>query len=513
MSSEWNEGYITDVDYIYGYERELSPLFQRFCMLVKGIWSEPFSSETAHCELGFGQGLSFNIHAATNPGVFYGTDFNPSHALNAQLLSKKSNLNTHILDSSFADFLSHDLPNFDSISLHGIWSWVNEENREHLVDIVGRKLKVGGQLYVSYNSMPGWAAAAPLQKLFKIFDDYDNSGFKSGYKVKNALVFSQKLLDLNPKYLLEAPTLKPRLEEMCQQNSSYLAHEYFNDNWQCFYFTDVVKYLASAKVDFITTAAPADCLDSLNLSAEGLQFISTIQDTIMQEKIKDYFVSRQFRRDIYAKGKQNISFSKRMEKLRKMRFSLIVHPTLISSKLKMPIGEIELKEEIYRPIINCLESNQFLPSSIDDLLSALPDLELLQCIDAIIILVHFRFVSPCHDEDIVTSLKKSSNALNETLLQQAHFENNIGFLASPVIGGGIALNRFEQLFLFAIKKGMRSKSELARYTLELLAKQGEKIIKEGRVIQSYEDSLIALTTDANSFIVNRLDLLKALLVY
>ena len=60
---------------------------------------------------------------------------------------------------------------------------------------------------------------------------------------------------------------------------------------------------------------------------------------------------------------------------------------------------------------------------------------------------------------------------------------------------------------------MRSKSELARYTLELLSKQGEKIVKEGKVIQSYEDSLIALTADANSFIVNRLDLLKALLVY
>jgi hypothetical protein len=29
MSDVWNEGYFTDVDYTYGYYREINPVFQR----------------------------------------------------------------------------------------------------------------------------------------------------------------------------------------------------------------------------------------------------------------------------------------------------------------------------------------------------------------------------------------------------------------------------------------------------------------------------------------------------
>ena len=42
------------------------------------------------CELGFGQGLSTNIHAAASTMQWYGTDFNPSQAAFAQELAAKS---------------------------------------------------------------------------------------------------------------------------------------------------------------------------------------------------------------------------------------------------------------------------------------------------------------------------------------------------------------------------------------------------------------------------------------
>ena len=54
----------------------------------------------------------------------------------------------------------------DYVGLHGIWSWISDENRAVIVDFVRRKLKVGGVLYVSYNTQPGWAAMVPLRDLF-----------------------------------------------------------------------------------------------------------------------------------------------------------------------------------------------------------------------------------------------------------------------------------------------------------------------------------------------------------
>jgi hypothetical protein len=47
--------------------------------------------------------------------------------------------------------------------LHGIWSWVSEDNRQIILDFIDRKLKPGGVLYLSYNTQPGWSAFMPLR--------------------------------------------------------------------------------------------------------------------------------------------------------------------------------------------------------------------------------------------------------------------------------------------------------------------------------------------------------------
>ena len=54
MSTDWNEGCFTDVGYTYGYYREISPVFQRFCLLLNGFASPASGADANHCELGFG---------------------------------------------------------------------------------------------------------------------------------------------------------------------------------------------------------------------------------------------------------------------------------------------------------------------------------------------------------------------------------------------------------------------------------------------------------------------------
>jgi len=58
-----------------------------------------------------------------------------------------------------------DLPDFDFITLHGIYSWISPENRRTIVEFMRRKLKPGGIVYISYNCMPGWAGMMPLRRL------------------------------------------------------------------------------------------------------------------------------------------------------------------------------------------------------------------------------------------------------------------------------------------------------------------------------------------------------------
>jgi hypothetical protein len=132
-------GYFSACDYLYSYYREISPVFQRFCLLLRGLACAEPGEDAAHCELGFGQGISVNIHAAANPGQYVGTDFNPVHAENARGLASQAGGNTRLYDDSFAQLLArNDLPEFDSISLHGIWSWITQDNRRVIIDFASR---------------------------------------------------------------------------------------------------------------------------------------------------------------------------------------------------------------------------------------------------------------------------------------------------------------------------------------------------------------------------------------
>ena len=71
-------------------------------------------------------------------------------------MATASGAGAQLFDQSFAEFCNRgDLPHFDFIGLHGIWSWISDENRAVIVDFVRRKLAVGGVLYVSYNTQPG----------------------------------------------------------------------------------------------------------------------------------------------------------------------------------------------------------------------------------------------------------------------------------------------------------------------------------------------------------------------
>jgi hypothetical protein len=133
--SDWTEGYVTDIGYIYGYYSELNPL--RIPLPLLNVGLSPPVVATA-CDLGFGQGISVNIHAAASDMRWYGTDFNPAHAAFAQSLAAASGSGAQLFDQSFVEFCARsDLPDFDFIGVHGIWSWVSDENRRVIVDFVG----------------------------------------------------------------------------------------------------------------------------------------------------------------------------------------------------------------------------------------------------------------------------------------------------------------------------------------------------------------------------------------
>src|SRR5690606_9249955 len=125
----------------------------------------------AYCELGCGQGFSTNLLSAANPDIdFYATDFNPAQIAGAQALCEAAGTkNVRFFDDSFAELEARpDLPKFDVIALHGIYSWIAKEHRDTIVRFIDKRLKPGGLVYISYNCLPGWSGPAPLRQLLRM---------------------------------------------------------------------------------------------------------------------------------------------------------------------------------------------------------------------------------------------------------------------------------------------------------------------------------------------------------
>ena len=76
--ASWDDGYISEINYTHGYYSELCPQKVKLSLALAGI--VPPEIETA-CELGIGQGITTNIHAASSKTKWFGNDFNPSQAV------------------------------------------------------------------------------------------------------------------------------------------------------------------------------------------------------------------------------------------------------------------------------------------------------------------------------------------------------------------------------------------------------------------------------------------------
>src|SRR5215469_12901477 len=68
---DWTAGYVTEIEYLWNYSRVLCPSVLRLVCLSAGV--APLARRPVrYLELGYGLGLSLNIHAAACAGEFWG---------------------------------------------------------------------------------------------------------------------------------------------------------------------------------------------------------------------------------------------------------------------------------------------------------------------------------------------------------------------------------------------------------------------------------------------------------
>jgi SAM-dependent methyltransferase len=505
VESSWSEGYVVDVGYTHGFYRELTPALLRFVTLLGGVQAASIEAPFSYCELGCGNGYTTALLAAANPhGQFTGVDFNPTHIHHAQQLAQSGGVgNVRFLEKSFAELVGMDLPEADVITLHGIWSWVSEENRRHIVEFIRRRLKPGGIVYVSYNCLPGLAQVQPLQRLL-----YEHAAGGAGErmdKVRRSLDFAARLAAAGADYFRLNPLGRLRLENIGKHDPSYVAHEYYNASWAPFYHLEVARSLGEAKLAYAGSATLADNFDQFSIGPEAAKLLAEVGDRALAETLKDFVRNQVFRRDVFTRGAPRAPGPQLESALARTRFALARPRSAARFKEKTPHGELSLQEPAYAPALDALARA---PMTFDELAHApeAASLDRVRLRQAVFGMAAFGNLMPALPAQGEAERRAATDGFNAAVLGRPLDGSKTTMLASPVLGSGVPIGFLDRIFL----RGPANEGEAIDHARRAIESGGLGIVKSGKPVDSAAERDKVLVERAQFFFGELLPFLRML---
>lgn len=276
------------------------------------------------------------------------------------------------------------------------------------------------------------------------------------------------------------------------------------------HFATMSEWLSPAKISFACSAHYLDHINDANLTVEQQALLKDIPDTTFKESVRDFMVNQQFRRDFWIKGARKISAMEQVEKIKQQRLVLTSTREDVSMKIAGALGLANLNEAIYLPVIDFMSDHKI--RGIDEIAAYVKAKEVSfgEVIQVVIVLIGSGHLASVQTDEQINKAIATTSKLNKALIDKARFSTETSFLASPVTGGGIAVNRFQQLFLLAINEGKKQPQEWAQFVWSLLALQNQRLLIDGIAIETTEGNLEELTRQAKEFAHNRMPILKAL---
>lgn len=483
--NDWTGGYVGDIEYINGCYPEQAPARLDLICLLCGV--EPprplgASSEFDYCEIGCGNGTTLAALAAANPDCrFIGIDFLPAHiarAEDARLRAGQDNLSFVEADILvLAEESGRRFPQFDYITLHGVFSWVSPEVQAGIVRFLSRYLKPGGAAYVSYNALPGWTPILPMQRL--LFEYASGLQGDSVERVRQSIDFLRRATEgqsrILPKDAMETLFSTDVVNLLPEDRLTYLAHEFLNASWRPLYHRDVAQQMAEAKLTFVGTAAPIENIGGIGLSDAQREVVDALPDGPFRETLKDYFNNRMFRRDIFVRGRRRFDAETRETRLREVMLAPSASRPKDDLKFDVLSSSLTLPLASYDPIFDALSSHPRAAGELADL-SASSD-RTMTATEIISILTGTDLAIPIL-RDVTTEAVQSCYRHNRSVAQAAFGVTRQlrSGLAVPVGHTARTIGSVEAALLDGLFRGLAPEVEpLAAHVLDVSATAPDEV--------------------------------------
>ena len=264
---------------------------------------KPPAAKTARVlELGATYGGNIISQAAHNPeATFVGIELSQDQVEKGNKIIGDAKLdNVSLVQGDILNF-DESMATFDYIIAHGFYSWISDEMKDKLLDIISNHLADNGIAYVSYNTYPGWHTMEEVRQLMLFANrGHDESTHKEKVlrgKTVGSLVGAQilnydNLKERNSKFL-------GALRSVMQKDDYYVGHDHLephNDPCYLYQFNDHLKannlaYVGDADLTLSMVRtydeSIADKLEQLapNSQADQEQYLDFMLDTTFRKSI------------------------------------------------------------------------------------------------------------------------------------------------------------------------------------------------------------------------------------
>ena len=264
---------------------------------------KPPTAKTARVlELGATYGGNIISQAAHNPeATFVGIELSQDQVEKGNKIIGDAKLdNVSLVQGDILNF-DESMGTFDYIIAHGFYSWISDEMKDKLLDIISNHLADNGIAYVSYNTYPGWHTMEEVRQLMLFANrGHDESTHKEKVlrgKTVGSLIGAQilnydNLKERNSKFL-------SALRSVMQKDDYYVGHDHLephNDPCYLYQFNDHLKtnnltYVGDADLTLSMVRtydeSIADKLEQLapNSQADQEQYLDFMLDTTFRKSI------------------------------------------------------------------------------------------------------------------------------------------------------------------------------------------------------------------------------------
>lgn len=253
-------------------------------------------------EIGCGTGGNILPWAERYPeSRFVGIDIADTHIESAQRIKEQLGLKNIEFREGNISTCDVERGAYDYIVCHGVYSWVSESVQQRILDVCKASLSPNGVVFMSYNVLPGWRQRGLIRDIL-MFGAALEAGANPEQKLESAARFlsvvassRKKKNDLYGQYLQEAIT---RLQG---SDSSYLFHEFLEENNIPCLFSDFMHRANSVGLQFLSEARPAFMFPD-DLGEEAGVFLETVRDDVIRrEQALDIFRNRMIRETLLCR--------------------------------------------------------------------------------------------------------------------------------------------------------------------------------------------------------------------